>query len=548
MKVSVEEIEAHDVKFFPVIRAFADKIGLVSILNSIIPSEMDVSPGIIFLGMIMDTLSGRSPLYRLDEFFENQDTELLLGEKISSEKFADYNVGRVLDKAYESGTQKIFSEVSLRAVNASDINPEHVSFDTTSFNVFGEYIATKPFDITYGHSKDHRSDLKQFLISMLCVDGNIPIMGSCEDGNASDKALNNQILTGISKHMAKHGLELDAFTYIADSAVVKKENLALLNDKRFITRLPANYKECQRVITESVNKNEWVELGTFAETPPSANRPAVQYKSQEAIVTLYEQAYRALVVHSSSHDRRRQKRIDRTLSKERKQLSVIAKESSKQNYYCRKDAKEALGSLLKTKTNYFEISGEIQERPRYKKGRPRKGGIKQLNQMEYGFEIKILENEAKVENFRKEAGCFVLLTSIKASDYNAYSILKTYKNQYGIEQNFGFLKDPAIVNAIFLDKPERIEVLGLVLLLSLLLWRLFERAMRTYIKVNNTTIPGWKGRPTKKPTAFMMTTKFLCVIVLKTNGNRILSKKLSQEQICFLNALGVSQDCFLKPK
>ena len=60
--------------------------------------------------------------------------------------------------------------------------------------------------------------------------------------------------------------------------------------------------------------------------------------------------------------------------------------------------------------------------------------------------------------------------------------LKAYKDQYGIEQDFGFLKDPVIVNSIFLKKPERIEVLGLILLTSLLIRRLMERSMRQYVQ------------------------------------------------------------------
>ncbi|MHC5090971.1 MAG: DUF4277 domain-containing protein, partial [Planctomycetota bacterium] len=39
-------------------------------------------------------------IYRLDEFFQDQDTELLLGKRINPAVFNDYNVGRVLDKAY----------------------------------------------------------------------------------------------------------------------------------------------------------------------------------------------------------------------------------------------------------------------------------------------------------------------------------------------------------------------------------------------------------------------------------------------------------------
>jgi transposase len=72
----------------------------------------------------------------------------------------------------------------------------------------------------------------------------------------------------------------------------------------------------------------------------------------------------------------------------------------------------------------------------------------------------------------------------------AVNLLKLYKNQSGIEQNFGFLKDPVIVNSIFLKKPERIEVLGLVMLIALLIWRLMERCMRQYLEKTKSEITG----------------------------------------------------------
>ena len=59
--------------------------------------------------------------------------------------------------------------------------------------------------------------------------------------------------------------------------------------------------------------------------------------------------------------------------------------------------------------------------------------------------------------------------------------LKLYKDQSGIEQNFGLLKDPVIVNGIILKKQTRIEVLGLALLIALLIRRLMERCMRHYL-------------------------------------------------------------------
>jgi transposase len=56
----------------------------------------------------------------------------------------------------------------------------------------------------------------------------------------------------------------------------------------------------------------------------------------------------------------------------------------------------------------------------------------------------------------------------------AGDVLRAYKEQHGLEQHYGFLKDPLIVNSLLLKKPERIEALGLVLWLALLLWRLRE--------------------------------------------------------------------------
>ena len=112
---------------------------------------------------------------------------------------------------------------------------------------------------------------------------------------------------------------------------------------------------------------------------------------------------------------------------------------------------------------------------------------------------------------RQLAGCFVLLTNVPLEGDNGYSaekILRTYKDQHAIENNFGFLKDDQIVNAIFLKRPERIEALGLILLISLLIWRLIEQTMRSELKAADTTLPEWNEKPTQRPTSYMMTWKF----------------------------------------
>jgi len=551
-----DKIVAYPVGHLPIIKEFSTKLGIVEVINQMVPSQMMESPGTVFLGLIMDTLSGRSPLYRLDDFFDNQDTELLLGNKVRAEAFCDYNVARVLDKTYDAGTMKIFTELSKRAVLQFGVDTKHVSFDTTSVNVFGEYNqcsdtdADVPFRITYGHSKDHRPDLKQFLISLLCVDKNIPIVGKIESGNESDKNINNTVLSSVSKHLAKCGIEQDGFIYIADSAMVTEDNLAQAGDSiKFITRLPATYNECGKAISDAIEKDQWEQIGVLAETKPTKNRPATFYKAFESSVELYGKTYRAVVVHSSSHDKRRQKKIDRQLDADFKDAQGRLKNISKKEFYCLKDANKAKEELIKD-NKYYCIDAQVKEVPIYKRGRP-KDGIKQVDRVMYSVTGTVVEKTHCTEKLRKEAGCFVLLTNVEKQGeqgYTAKQILKAYKDQHGIERNFGFLKDPVIVNSIFLKKPERIEVLGLVLLLSLLVWRLIEREMRQYIQSTGNDLPGWKNRRTTKPTSFMLMTKFAGIIVLVSGTTRTLNRPMTKQQKQYLFALGIRNDAFVNPQ
>src|SRR2546428_13639902 len=99
----------------------------------------------------------------------------------------------------------------------------------------------------------------------------------------------------------------------------------------------------------------------------------------------------------------------------------------------------------------------------------------------------------RIGRLEAEAGCFVLLTNVPTAGdlaHSARDILTVYKDQHGTEQNYGFLKDPVMVNSLFLKKPERIEALGMVLLLALLLWRVMERSMRTHAHTPGTSRAG----------------------------------------------------------
>jgi hypothetical protein len=87
MNLVPENLTFSEVGHLPIVKDFAKKIGLVETLNAMVDSQMEISPGITVLAMVLDTLSGRTPLYRLEEFFQEKDIELVLGHEVKAEVF-----------------------------------------------------------------------------------------------------------------------------------------------------------------------------------------------------------------------------------------------------------------------------------------------------------------------------------------------------------------------------------------------------------------------------------------------------------------------------
>ena len=227
------------------------------------------------------------------------------------------------------------------------------------------------------------------------------------------------------------------------------------------------------------------------------------------------------------------------------------REAARQEYFCHADAEAAAVKLRALQNAYHGVTVDVEEHPTYGPGRPRSKQPRVVKALRYSLHVTLHERSEIIACKRQEAGCFVLLTNVPTAGemaHRARAVLQAYKEQHGIEQNYGFLKDPLIVNSLFLKKPERIEALGLVLLLALLLWRLVERTLRGHVETTGKSLPGWDKKATKKPTAFMMMTKFSTVIVLKVGSQRQLAQPLSVIQQQYLLALGISATYFTAPQ
>jgi transposase len=80
-------------------------------------------------------------------------------------------LGRALDDCNAYGCELFFAEVSAKICKSEAVDTTFNNLDTTAFALTGEYLADSDehiIEITHGYSKDHRPDLKQVLLEIMC--------------------------------------------------------------------------------------------------------------------------------------------------------------------------------------------------------------------------------------------------------------------------------------------------------------------------------------------------------------------------------------------
>lgn len=203
--------------------------------------------------MILNGLSFLSaPLYLFGKFFTGKATEHLLGAGIKPEHLNDDRLGRVLDKLFEAGLTELFVRVAGKAAQRFGVSMQSVHLDSTSFHLHGEYDtgegrdALEEIHTTHGYSRDHRPDLKQFVVDLMSTaDGGVPLFLRIADGNEADQA----VFAGLLKDFWTQ-VDLGAL-FVADSALYNAKNLASLGELRWLCRVPLTLEQARRVLAEA---------------------------------------------------------------------------------------------------------------------------------------------------------------------------------------------------------------------------------------------------------------------------------------------------------
>ncbi len=487
-----------------IVAGICQQIGLVEQIDTYVGATgRKVSVGEAVQAMVLNALgfAGRA-LYLTPEFFANKPVGLLIREGLTADDFNDDSLGRALDMLYKAGITPVFSRVASHALIVFGIEynsdspvvggPIFVHLDNTTFSLEGDYASGSEdpgaVRIAHGYSRDHRPDLKQVVVSLICsYESSIPVWLQVLDGNRVDKESFPKIIDAyVSQMQASDAGGLPYF--IADSALYSEKNINVLSQVKWITRIPGTLKEVKKL---------YKSIG-----PEQMHESALEGYSYLGVGSYYGGLQqRWLVVFSKAAYKREKATFRKRLAEKRTQAEKSLKQLSQQEFPTQEAAETAM-KALESQWQFHQATTQLEKIFRYKRaGRPGKG----TKPEHVGWRVvgEVVDNEEAIDQALKSKGKFILgsneLDEEKLPDE---MILSAYKGQAAsVERGFRFLKDPMFfASGLFLEKPERIMALLMVMGLSLLVYALAERLLRTELVQRGESIPNQVGKLTQHPT------------------------------------------------
>ena len=211
-------------------------------------------------------------------------------------------------------------------------------------------------------------------------------------------------------------------------------------------------------------------------------------------------------------------------AKEAEAVADHVRQVQAQWFACRPDAEAAIAAYegrgpgrrgrrprpWRYHTVRYGIVAATRRTRRARRGRPAKTDPPPT---ESGYRL-VVEVEA-LTNPEEDNGWTVLATTVRAEVGTDAEILQAYQEQNTtVEPGFRWIKNPAAIAPVWLEKPERIAALAMLTVLGLLVYSVIQRQVRLYLRTHDQQLPGNKGL-TATPTAAVVLALFAQVALVQ---------------------------------
>jgi transposase len=526
MAIAVQQI--HPVAHLPLVLGVLRHLEVASGGDRLIPLPPAhvLSCGRGVEALVLAILDGDHALYKGGRRLEERGMVTLLQPGLPRASLNAYRLGHILDALFATHLNRGFGAIALKALEAYAISTPWLPQDTTTLAWYGAYEdepkrpeAPRP---TYGHSKDGRDDLQQVLLSLgVSGDGGLPLRVGLRDGTRSDSvetplAIEECLALGLA---GVRGI-------VADSKAYSHRTLGLCLEQGIglVTLVPRTCGVRQEL--EAWGQQQPT-LPLLVEQPGRTKGEAPRRWPGQSVMRQVEVEYREgrtaqeevrfVVVHSSQLAQQQPQSYGAAQAKDAEAVADHVRQVHARWFACLPDAEAAIAEYegrgqgrrgrrprpWRSHTVRYSTVAATRHTRRARRGRPAKTAPPPT---ESGYRVAV-----EVEVLRhpeEDNGWTVLATTVSSEGGTDAEILQAYQDQNTtVEPGFRWLKNPAAIVPVWLEKPERIAALAMLTVVGLLVYSIIQRPVRLYLRTHDQQIPGNKGL-TATPTAAVVLALF----------------------------------------
>jgi transposase len=272
-----------------------------------------------------------------------------------------------------------------------------------------------------------------------------------------------------------------------------------------------------------------------------------------------QEPLRFVVVHSSQLAQQQTQTYARAQEQEAGAIADHVRQVQARWFACAADAEAAIAEyehrgpgrrgrrpqVWRYHTVCYRVMADTRPTRRARRGRPAKTDPLLI---EAGYRL-VVEVEA-LAHAEEDNGWTVLATTVSAEVCTDAEILQAYQEQHTtVEPGFRWIKNPAAISPVWLEKPERIAALAMLTVVGLLVYSIIQRQVRLYLRTHDQQLPGNKGL-TATPTAAVVLALFTQVAMVHLYIDAQEVTQLSGVQphhLLVCDALGLDSSWYVVP-
>ena len=534
MAMTIQQISP--VAHLPLVLGVVRKLNVAALIDTFCPPHPAhvLSCGRGVEALVLAILDGHHALYKVGARLEERGMLPLLQPGLQRASLHDYRLGQILEALFTANLNRVFGAIALNALEVYALATPWLHQDTTTITLYGAYeeearpvkgpVPPRP---AYGHSKDGHDDLKQVLLSLGVSSDGLPLRMGLRDGNTSDStetplAIEECLALGLN---GVHGI-------VADSKAYCKRTLGLCLEQGvgLITLVPRTCAVRQEV--EAWGQQHGA-LPLLLEKPGRTRQEPPRRWPGQSVVRRVPVEYtdgrldmadiRFLVVHSSQLAHQAAAAYAAAQATEAERVAEHIQRMEARWFACAADAEAAIAEYdgrgqgrrgrkprpWRYHVLHYQVEAVSSPKKRSRRGRPPKA---EAPQVEVRYRL-VVHPEALAPS-EDAHGWTVLATTVRPEVCTDTEMLQAYQEQHiTVEPGFRWIKNPAAISPVWLEKPARIAALAMLTVVGLLVYTVIQRQVRLYLREHDQQIPGNKGL-TATPTAAVVFALFTPVMLV----------------------------------